>query len=228
MNTAKQGRLFGLAALALTAAACAEQRAETQTYPVLVRALSDDGDPLADLEIEVSGVVVGRTGADGSQLLQMAGNEGAQLLFEPRCPGGSNSRGEAPALRLRTLAGGPPPEVEVVCGRDKRMAALVVNTQGFGNLPVLVHDREVARTDETGTAHVLLEGTPSTPMRVVLDTSSLPRVVPPSPHQDVQIGKRDTIVVFAPELAEIREPEKKKRRVKKEKPPVVIRPEKLR
>jgi hypothetical protein len=228
MKTANRRTLFGLATLALSAVACGEQRPEAHTYPVLVRALSDDGDPLADLEIEVSGALVGRTGADGSRLLRMAGQEGAQLLFEPRCPAGSHSRGEAPALRLRTLAGGPPPEVEVVCGRDKRMAALVVNTQGFGNLPVLVHDREVARTDATGTAHVLLEGSPSTPMRVVLDTSSLPRVVPPSPHQDLQIGKRDAIVVFAPELTEIREPEKKKRKVKKQKAPAVIRPEKLR
>jgi len=107
-------------------------------------------------------------------------------------------------------------------------AAAIVSAPGFANLPVLVHDREVARTDATGTAHAILEGSPSTPMRVVLDTSSMPRVIPPSPHQDVQIGRRDDIVVFAPELTDVKPPPAKKRVVKKAKPPPVIRPEKLR
>lgn len=214
-------------ALSLAASACGETSASQKLYPVSVRTVTDDGDALPDLEIVASGNVLGRTGPEGNVLLQLQGKEGGELLFEPRCPPGSHVHGEPASLRLRTLASGRPPEVELACARDKRMAALVLSAPGFANLPVLVHDREVARTDVTGTAHALLEGSPSTPMRVVLDTSSLPRVVPPSPHQDIQIGRRDTIVVFAPELTEVKPPPPLKR-AKKAKPPPVIRPEKLR
>lgn len=216
-----------LTTLLLASAACGEKGAEAAKYQVVVRALDEDGEALANLTILASGAPIGRTGPEGTLLLNLPGREGSQILFEPQCPAGAHALGDPPSLRLRTLSGGPPPEVEVVCGRDKRMAALVVSARGFGGLPVLVHDREVARTDATGTAHVLLEGSPATPMRVVLDTRSLPRVVPQSPHQDFQIGKRDDIVVFSPELTEIKEPPKK-RRVKRAKPPPVIRPEKLR
>lgn len=215
-------------ALTLCGTSCTDESAGEREYRVGVRAVSDDGDALSAIEVLASGAPVGRTGPDGALLVRLRGREGGVLLFEPRCPEGYHPRGEPSSLRLRTLAGGRPPEVEVTCGRDKRMAALVVSVPGFPDLPVLVHDREVARTDASGTAHALLEGNPATPMRVVLDTSALPRVVPPSPHHDVRIGQRDDIVVFAPELTEKALPKKQKRVIRKPKPPPVLRPERLR
>jgi len=76
---------------------------------------------------------------------------------------------------------------------------------------------------------VPLEGDPATPLRVVLDTTSRPRVLPVSPHKDIQLASRDEIVVFAPELNELPPPPPPRRRKKKEEPPPpVIRPERLR
>jgi len=200
-----------------------------RTYPVSLRTLDEDGEPLSNVELLASGAPVGHSDDRGMLTVRIKGREGGQVTFEPRCPAGSKAQGQPASLRLRTLGDGPPPEVELTCERSKRLAALIVSAPGFAGLPVMVHNRELARTDYSGTAHVLLEGDPSTPLRVVLNTESRPKVVPPSPHKDLQIGSRDDIVVFAPELTEVRDPPPpKKHRVKKEKPPPVIRPEKLR
>jgi hypothetical protein len=222
-------RWVGFCAALLVLVACGDKAVEQRAYTVSVRALNQDDEPLANLDIVANGQPVGRSDAHGAALIQLTSREGASFLFEPRCPEGMASSGEPATLRLRTLGNGPPPEVEVRCARLKRMAALIVSAPGYGDLPVMVHNREMARTDVTGTAHLLLEGDPSTPIRVVLNTASRPKVVPPSPHKDLQIGSRDDIVVFAPELSEIREaPPPKKHKVREKKPPPVLRPEKLR
>jgi len=227
-STQRTSFATGLLAFALIAG-CEDPAPVVSTFPVLVRAASEDGDPLVDVPIVSRSTVIGRTDTAGTLLAQMQGQEGLDVSFAAQCPAGSKPIGTPPSLRLRTLGGGARPEVEVTCGRDKRTAALLVSAPGFGGLPVLVHDREVGRTDVTGTAHLLLQGDPSTPLRVVLDTHSLPDVVPPSPHRDLQIGSRDDIVVFAPELAQAKKPEKKKKhRVKKVEAPRILRPEKLR
>lgn len=200
---------------------------QVHAYPVTIRSLNEDGEPLPGVTVLMDGSPLGSTGPEAALAVTLNGSEGSEVGFEARCPAGSRPQGEPPALRLRSL-NGPAPEVELRCGRDKRMAALIVSAPGFADLPVLVHDREVARTDATGTAHVLLEGEPNTPMRVVLNTGSHPRVLPASPHKDVQIGTRDAIVLFTPKLVET--PIEKKKVVKKAKPapaPPVYRPEKL-
>jgi hypothetical protein len=218
-----------LALISAAWAGCGDTAQAERSYPVSLRTLDEDGEPLANVELLVSGTSVGHTDDRGVLTVRTKGREGGQVTFEPRCPAGSKAQGQPATLRLRTLGDGPPPEVELTCERVKRIAALIVSAPGFAGLPVMVHNRELARTDYTGTAHVLLEGDPSTPLRVVLNTESRPKVVPPSPHKDLQIGSRDDIVVFAPELSEVRDPPPpKKHRVKKEKPPPVIRPEKLR
>jgi hypothetical protein len=211
-----------------TAVACAEPPPSSSSYPVLIRALSEEGDAMADVPVASNATVLGKTDADGVLLVAVQGQEGADVSFTPRCPPGSKALGAPPELKLRTLAGGARPEVEVTCGRDKRTAALLVSAPGYAGLPILLHDREIGRTDASGTAHLVLTGDPSTPMRVVLDTRGLPSVTPASPHRDLQIGSRDDIVVFAPELAEVKKPKKHKVRVKKLAPPKIIRPEKLR
>lgn len=219
--------LLALSACAFALFSCEIEGPSVQSYPVTVRIASDDGEPLANVDVLLDRALAGRSLADGALALHAQGTEGAQVQISASCPKGTRLVGGPSSLRLRTLGGGAPPEVDLVCERDKRMAALIVSAPGHVDLPVLVHDREVARTDATGTAHAILEGTPATPLRVVLDTSAHPRVIPQSPHFDIKIERRDDIFVFAPELTERAPPPKPKRRAKP-KPPPVIRPVRLR
>jgi hypothetical protein len=220
-------RPHAFALLALLVACDTPQAEQASVYPVLFRSVSEEGEPLPGVQVLSGGEALGITGPEASLSLQLQGREGSEVSFEPRCPQGTKPLGEPAALRLRTLGNGPAPEVELGCGRDKRMAALIVSAPGFADLPVLVHEREVTRTDESGTAHLLLEGEQNTPLRVVLDTGARPRIVPPSPHKDVHIGTRDEIVVFTPGLVEPPAPVKKKHVKKAKAPPPTFRPEKL-
>jgi hypothetical protein len=218
---------LGVGTLAMVASCDGPQAEQVSVYPVLVRSVSEEGEPLPGVQVLSGGSPLGITGPEATLSVQLQGREGVELSFEPRCPPGSKPLGEPATLRLRTLGNGPAPEVELGCGRDKRMAALIVSAPGFADLPVLVHDRVVARTDVSGTAHLLLEGDQNTPLRVLIDTAARPRIVPASPHKDVHIGSRDEIVVFTPGLVEPPVPVKKKHVKKVKAPPPTYRPEKL-
>jgi hypothetical protein len=198
-------------------------------YSVTFRSVSDDGEVLAKVGILDNGQALGITDPQGVLHAKLQGRDGEERLFTVKCPDGYRGGEERVALQLRTL-GENGSELEVRCYPDRRMAALLVNAPGFAGLPVLVHGHEVGRTDAQGIAHLALRGEPRTPMRVVLDTSSRPRVTPPSPHKDVRIGDRDEIVVFSPGLTEV-EPPKPKRVHKKQavvvEPPKPVRPEQL-
>lgn len=204
-------------------------------YPVTFNATTEDGELLAGVTISTGHANLGVTDSKGKLRALLRGFEGQELRFEVACPTGfSANEADSPAIQLRSHTGGSSAasELMVRCHAEQRLAAVLVSTPGFEGLPVLVHGREVARTDAYGTAHVALTGLPQTPMRVLVDTSSRPRITPASPHKDVRLTNRDEIVVFAPELVEVPPPKPKvKRKVKEkepERPPVVVKPEELR
>jgi hypothetical protein len=234
MNAPWSRALSATALLVSAFSACdtgAVSRADT--YPVVVRSATEDGEPLAKVEVLTRGKRMGFTDEKGELRGTLKGREGEERTFDIKCPDGFRAPEERPTLQLRTLQNVEASELSVQCVPDKRMAALLVSAPGFGGLPILLHGREVGRTDTSGIAHLALRGEPRTPMRVVLDTSARPRITPPSPHKDVRIGARDEIVVFAPELTEPDPPKPKikvRKESKKEEPvaaPVIARPEKL-
>jgi hypothetical protein len=216
-----------LAGLAL--GACKGGARKVREYSVTFHSVSDDGEALGKVEVHDNSRVLGTTDPQGVLHARLQGRDGEERVFTVKCPDGYRSGEERVALQLRTL-GEAGSELEVRCHPERRLAALLVNAPGFAGLPVLVHGREVGRTDAGGIAHLALRGEPRTPMRVVLDTSSRPRVTPPSPHKDVRIGDRDEIVVFSPGLTEVEPPKPKRTHKKKDvvvEPPKPVRPEQL-
>jgi hypothetical protein len=199
-----------LAALALLG--CGVEQAPTQLFSVTIDARDERGESLPELVIASAGAAVGRTDAQGRMRLGIRGRENSLLQLEPRCPSGYRATAAQSELRLPARSE-VPLVFAVTCARENRVAALLVNAPGFADLPVLVAERVVARTNEAGSAHVLLEGAPGTQLRVVLDTSTRPKVAPRSPERTFTIGSDDTIELFDPALSEDR---KKKRRSRKE------------
>jgi hypothetical protein len=233
MINSRSTRLCAVLLAGLAFGACKGGIRQARGYAVTFRSLSDDGEPLANVAIGDNGHPLGLTNERGVLHARLEGSDGEERVFTVGCPQGYSHAEERVALQLRTLNGASGEhgsELEVRCRPDRRMAALLVSAPGFAGLPILVHGREVGRTDASGVAHLALRGEPRTPMRVVLDTSSRPRVTPTSPHKDVRIGDRDEIVVFSPGLTEV-DPPKPRRHHKKEEvvvePPKPIRPEQL-
>ena len=222
--------------LGLGLAACkSDARRELQEYPVTFVALTEEGDAIPGVAIGSAGAALGSTDTHGRLQAQLQGVEGQAKHFTVACPAGFRSMGDQrPTLRLRSHTGGASAatEMTVRCQSNERLAAVLVNAPGFVGLPVLLHGREVARTDAHGTAHIALRGEPRTPMRVTIDTSSRPRVIPASPHKDVRLGARDEVVLFAPELSEPSPPKPKVHRKPKveeaPQPPAPLKPEELR
>jgi hypothetical protein len=229
MTSSHHVRICCAALLALALGACKGGANKVREYSVTFHSVSDDGEALGNVEIQDNGQAIGATDPQGVLHARLRGRDGQERVFSVKCPAGYRSGEERVALQLRTL-GEAGSELEVRCHPDRRMAALLVNAPGFAGLPVLVHGREVGRTDASGIAHLALRGEPRTPMRVVLDTSSRPRVTPPSPHKDVRIGDRDEIVVFSPGLTEVEPPKPKRSHKKKDvvvETPKPARPEQL-
>lgn len=128
-----------------------------------------------DLEyLGMSGV----TDSTGTLIHKVRGSEGLGVAVTAHCPEGYRLA-EAPRpvyLRTVTALGSDqlePIEMSVSCMPTKRRAVVVVSTGEDGaGLPVLLDGLEVIKTDDAGVAHLRFTGTPSTPFRVTVDTSS--------------------------------------------------------
>jgi hypothetical protein len=63
-------------------------------------------------------------------------------------------------------------------------------------LPVTYRGREIARTDASGAAHVLLKSAPKEPVTLVLDTSGETQLRPKNPELNLEMPFEDKLVVF--------------------------------
>ena len=186
----------GLALALLLGAACASEPQRTQ-FDVTFTANADD--PLPGVEVGLDGGrLLGKTGADGTLRVKLAGREGTPVKFRVHCPDGYREPREVPTLTLRRFTGLDPRvssrgiAVSLECPPTTHLAALVVRTHQ-SDLPVLVHGREIARTDADGVANALLTMTPNSTFRVVIDTQDAPHLRPESPATTLTLPDDDQI-----------------------------------
>ncbi|HTE51125.1 MAG TPA: hypothetical protein VK698_09675 [Kofleriaceae bacterium] len=187
-------------ALAVAVGGCESPAVPRATFPVTFIARADE--PLAGVAISIDGDHrLGTTGADGILRATLSGPEGAAVPFRVTCPDGYRAPREMPILTLRRFVGLDPAsaargiQVSIECNPAQRMAALVVRA-GQPDLPVLARGREVARTGPDGVAHALLALPPDTTFRVVLDTSTRPKLHPESPATTLALADTDEIFVI--------------------------------
>ncbi|MCA9580731.1 MAG: hypothetical protein KC416_02985, partial [Myxococcales bacterium] len=138
--------------------------------------------------------------------------EGLGVAVTAHCPEGYRLA-EAPRpvyLRTVTALGSDqlePIEMSVSCMPTKRRAVVVVSTGEDGaGLPVLLDGLEVIKTDDAGVAHLRFTGTPSTPFRVTVDTSSNEDLKPPNPTRSFQVKDEDEIFILDRKLVNDKEP----------------------
>jgi len=208
-----------LLVLALATAGC-HPATRLHLFDVLVSALTDDGTPVAGVDIELNGRDLGATGDGGGLAVTLAAFDGKLVRLHAECPKGYRTRNTDPQLTLRHFATGDPRtqsrlHVAVECRAMVRHAAVLVRGQR-PDLPVLKRGVEIARTDANGLAHVMVTTAPHQKFQLTLDTSQQPRLRPRNPSATFVMDDSDRVFVFNPSFDEI--PVKVKRRIIRKKP----------
>jgi hypothetical protein len=170
---------------------------ERPPFEFVVRVESDPGEPLAGALIRHAGADLGVSGATGALRVRARGQEGERLTLNVTCPAGFRPPERPTNVTLRRASeNGRRAEYLVTCPPEKRTVVIAVRATHGVNLPVKVLEREVARTDASGAAHVVLAGSPEETLELTLDTSAEPRLRPKSPTARFAVGSRDEIVVY--------------------------------
>lgn len=215
--------IFTSTFLVFAAAGCDSKPAE-RAFPVVIQVESDSGVPLAGARVLRDNREQGVTADDGSLRLSLAGHEGDTAALRIACPADYTSPDAAIQVSLRTLAGSKTvPRYKAMCPPLLRNLVVAVRTQHATALPVTFRGREIARTDHSGTAHVLLRVPPKEQIAVQLDTSADPALRPKSPELTIDMPAQDKIVLFDKSFTREQSPAPKARRAPKPIGPTPIR-----
>src|SRR5262249_12804855 len=138
----------------------------------IVRVTSDPGRPLAGAVFSYNDAQVGVTKNDGTVHLAIRGAEGEVFGLSVACPEGFRSPVAPLQLTLRPRGDeANRPEYAVSCPPRIRPMLGAVRADNGKNLPVLYLGQEVARTDASGAAHLLLHASPDDPFEITLGTT---------------------------------------------------------
>lgn len=210
-------KLFGVVLSMAACVACGgrESSSNKPDFTVVVRASTDDERPLEGVAILAARRRLGETSSTGTLMARTPGDDGQTLPVTISCPDGYLAPVSPPPLRLtraRALASGKvePLTYDVVCDRKVRNVIVAVKTSGSRGTPVLVNGERQATTDDNGIAHVALVVDRNTPsVRVDLDTSSEPALVPQSPSRTFALTGKDSVLVFDQALSRRSRPKPK-------------------
>jgi hypothetical protein len=201
-----------LTALALAVTACQGLDVKPQPpFELLVHVESDPGRALAGAVAVVNGRERGTTQADGRARLSFVGNEGDTFDLWVRCPEGYTSPTKPVAASLRRLAEPSRlPEYDATCPPNQRAVVVAIRADNGANLPILYLNREVARTDASGAAHVLLPAKPGDSFELMIGTGERgnEKLRPQNPSQPFIVRGQDEVFLFEQRFTRDKEPVK--------------------
>lgn len=188
------------AAMLLVLGACDKLREKPpDPYEIVVYVQSDPGEAVEGADIMLGANKVASTDADGKAKLKLRGEEGEALTFGIRCPEGYQMP-KPLGVTLRRIADPTKmPEYEATCPPLTRTMVVAVRADKGPNLPVMHLGREVARTDASGAAHVVLKMRPDESFQLMLNTSETEegeRLRPQDPVATFRVRHHDDVVTF--------------------------------
>ena len=190
------------------------QNLDTKTQPpfeLLVKVESDPGRPLAGAVLVVNTRERGTTQADGRARLSFIGSEGDTFDLWVRCPEGYSSPSKPIAGSLRRIADPSRlPQYDATCPPNQRSIVVAVRADNGANLPVMYLNKEVARTDASGAAHVFLPAKPGDSFELVLGTTERgnERLRPQNPSAPFVVRSADEVFLFEQRFTREREPQR--------------------
>ena len=167
---------------------------------MLLRVYSDPGKAVAGASVSFRGRVLGETDDAGAVRLAMHGSEGDRIELLVKCPADFLSPSKPLEVVLHRLVDpNARVEHEVQCPPVRRALVVVVRAEHGPNLPVMVLGREVARTDASGVADVLLEVPANDQVEMTLQTTDEGtgvRLRPQNPAMKFTGEDRDDMKLF--------------------------------
>ncbi len=166
---------------------------------VVIRIASDPGKPLKDAELFHSGKKVAVSDEEGVAKLSLTGKDGESFDLFVKCPEGFQSPAKPIQVLLRRLADPTKkPEYSATCPPMVRTVIVAVRAENGADLPIMHLGREVARTDASGAAHVVLKVKPEESFDLVINTSGegKERLRPQSPAESFTVKDHDEVFVF--------------------------------
>ena len=166
-------------------------------YELRITAVSDARRPLAGVGIRLDGRMLGSTNRHGRLHAALRSADGRAVSLSSTCPPGHRSEPSTRSIPLHPVQTGKrltrSIELLVHCQPQRLIVPVDIELTGPGELafPIFSSDHLVGRTDETGTATLLLEGRPRSLLRVLVDTSSRPLLRPRNPVHTLRIDDAD-------------------------------------
>lgn len=175
------------------------------SFPVSIRAHSEAGSPVANVELYLKTRLVGKTDALGNARIVLPGAEGDTAALSIKCPEAYYSPERETRVALRHLDNGSAARFEVECLARVHQIVVGLRAENGPNLPILRLKNIVGQTDETGVAHVLLEASANEEVALTLDTSQNKNLQPQSPTLDFTTGVADELVLVSQKFT-VKEP----------------------
>jgi hypothetical protein len=192
--------LVGVAACAGLAGGC-KDGPEIKRYRVSFE-IRVDRDPAVGARLMIRDRPVAQTNAQGLAQIVLPGNDGTTHQVRVVCPPGTTGPAEPITVTLRTLELADREAARrgivqtVQCTPIERTLGVVVRTEGQTNVPIYWQNREIARTDQGGVAHLTFRVRPQTPVQLELHTSENPLMRPVNPRQVFSLNDADDVQVW--------------------------------
>jgi hypothetical protein len=160
---------------------------------VVIRVLDEAKAPVAGAELSANAQTLTTTGADGSADVMVTGREGTTFAVDVRCPNTYRSPSAPVLVRRLRVGSAQAPEYVTTCSRLRHSLAVTIRAEGGADMPILHLGKEVARTDQTGMAHVMIEGLVHERVDLTIDSSDpkFAKLHPQSPVVSFSIPDKD-------------------------------------
>lgn len=200
--------VWTLASSALVLAGCAPPR-PPPPQRFAFRIASDPGKPLGGARLLRDGKVLATSDETGAASFSVEGRDGDAFDVSVECPAGFQSPAQPTSVLVRRLASTDVvAEYDAACPPRTRSIVVAVKGSKGHRLPVLRLGQEVARTDSSGVATVLVRVGPQEQFDLALDTSAPEdrALRPQSPAATFSVKNSDEVVVFDPRFTDAPRP----------------------
>jgi hypothetical protein len=194
----RQHGTVALLPMILAAVSCGRP-GPSASYDLLIRVGAGGGRAVAGARVLFQGKQVGTSKDNGMVKLSIEGTEGEVFPFTIVCPDGYRSPAKPIDVTVRRLANpSEPPEFSVSCTPLTRAVVVAVRADQGPHLPIVYLGQEVARTDASGAAHVLLTLPPGEEFELMLDTANPAgeRLRPQKPTGKFSVKNTDEMLTF--------------------------------